>query len=162
MMIMDELITEFPFKDIVEIPHLDDNQNSSNSIHFTMSTNNDFLIEIDPDHNSSPNGVEKQCTYYDTSNEFNNAMSFQDNISILHTNICSSEHKLNDFMYYVNNLDIQFYFIGISETGATNYNDYLLNISNYNHEQCIRSNKKRGGDTSLYIHNDIQYKTRID
>ena len=25
-----------------------------------MSTNNDFLIEIDPDHNSSPNGVEKK------------------------------------------------------------------------------------------------------
>ena len=163
MMIMDELITELPFKDIVEIPHLDDNQNSSNSIHFRMSTNNDFLIEIDPDHNSSPNGVEKQCTYYyDTSNEFNNAMSFQDNISILHTNICSSEHKLNDFMYYVNNLNIKFSFIGISETWATKHNHHLLNISNYNHEQCIRSNKKRGGGTSLYIHNDIQYKTRLD
>ena len=26
---MDELITELPFKDIVEIPHLDDNHNSS-------------------------------------------------------------------------------------------------------------------------------------
>ena len=74
-MIMDELITELPFKDIVEIPHLDDNQNSSNS--FRMSTNNDFLIEIDTDHNSSPNGVEKQCTYHDTSNELNNAMSFK-------------------------------------------------------------------------------------
>ena len=59
-----------------------------------MSTNNDFPIEINPDHNSSPNGVEKQCTYYDISNEFNNEMSFHDNISILHTNICSSEHKL--------------------------------------------------------------------
>ena len=76
MMIMDELITELPFKDIVEIPHLDDNQNSSNSIHFRMSSNNDFLIEIDPDHNSSPNGVEKHCTYYDISNEFNNTMFF--------------------------------------------------------------------------------------
>ena len=59
MMFMDELITELPFNDIVEIPHLDDNQNSSNSIYFRMSTKNDFLIEIDPDHNSSPNGVEK-------------------------------------------------------------------------------------------------------
>ena len=35
-----------------------------------MSTNNDFVIEIDPDHNSMPNGVEKQCKYYVTSNEF--------------------------------------------------------------------------------------------
>ena len=127
-----------------------------------MSTNNDFLIEIDPDHNASPNGVEKQCTYYDTSNEFNNAMSFQDNISILHTNICSSEHKLNDFMYYINNLNIKFSFLGISETWETKHNDHLLNISNYNHEQCIRSNKKTGGGTSIYIHNDKQYKTRLD
>ena len=102
-----------------------------------MSTNNDFLIEIDPDHNSSPNGVEKQCTYYDISNEFNKAMTFQDNISILHTNICSSEHKLNDFMYYVNNLNIFFFFIGISETWANKHNDHLLNTDNYNHEQCI-------------------------
>ena len=29
-----------------------------------MSANNDFLIEIDPDHNSLPNGVEKQCILY--------------------------------------------------------------------------------------------------
>ena len=160
MMIMDELITELPSKDIVEIPHLDDNQNSSNNIHFIMSTNNDFLIQIDPDHNSSSKGVEKQCKYYyDTLNEFNKAMSFQDNISILHTNICSSEHNLNDFMYYVNNLDIKFYFIG--ETWATKHNDHLLNMSNFNREQCIHSNKKGGGGTNLYIHNDIQYKTRI-
>ena len=55
-------------------------------------------------------------------------MSFQDNISILHTNICSSEHKLNDFMYYVSNLNIKFSFIGISETWATKHNDHLLNI----------------------------------
>ena len=74
-----------------------------------MSTNNDLLIEIEPDHNSSSNGVEKQCKHYDTSNKFNKAMLFQDNISILHTNICSSEHKLNDFMYYVNNLNIKWY-----------------------------------------------------
>ena len=88
-------------------------------------------------------------------------MSFQDNISILHTNISSSEHKLNDCMYYVNHLNINFSFIGISETWATKHNDHLLNISNYNHEQCIRS-KKKGGGTSLYIHNDIQYKTRLN
>ena len=28
------------------------------------------------------------------------------------------------------------------------------------HEQCIRSNKKKGGGTSLYIYNSIQYKRR--
>ena len=89
-------------------------------------------------------------------------MSFQDNIAILHTNIRSSEHKLNNFMYYVNNLNIKFSFIGISETWATKHNGHLLNTSNYNHEQCIRSNKKSGGGTSLSINNDIPYKTRLD
>ena len=57
---------------------------------------------------------------------------------------------------YVNNLNIKFSFIGISETWATKHYDHLLNIYNYNHEQCIWSNKKRGGGTSLYIHNGIQ------
>ena len=65
-------------------------------------------------------------------------------------------------MYYVNNLNIKFSFIGISETWANKFNDHILNIQNYNHEQCIRSNKKKGGGTSLYIHNDIQYMTRVD
>ena len=94
--------------------------------------------------------VLKTVHYYDTSNEFNKAMSFQDNISILHTNICSSEHKLNNFMYYVKILNIKFYLIGISETWATKHNDHLLNIYNYNHEQCIRSNKK-GVVVQVYI-----------
>ena len=67
-----------------------------------------------------------------------------------------------DFMYYVNNLNIKCSFKCISETWATKCNDHLLSIYNYNHEQCIRSNKKRGGGTSLYIHNDTQYKTKID
>ena len=39
---------------------------------------------------------------------------------------------------------------------ATKHNEHHLNISNYNHEQCIDSNNKKGGGTSLYIHNDIQ------
>ena len=95
--------------------------------------------------------LKKRCKYYDTSFEFNKAMPFQDNISILHTNICSSKHKVNDFMYYVNNLNSKFCFIGISETWATKYNDHLLNISNYNHEQCIRSNKK-GVVVQVYIY----------
>ena len=30
------------------------------------------------------------------------------------------------------------------------------------HEQCIRSNNKKGGGTNLYIHNSIQYRRRGD
>ena len=50
-----------------------------------------------------------------TSIESNETVSYDNNISILHTNICSSIKKLNDFMYYINNLDTTFHFIGFSE-----------------------------------------------
>ena len=65
-------------------------------------------------------------------------------------------------MYYIDNWETTFHFIGISETWVTASNKDLLNIPGYSHEQCIRSNHKRGGGTSLYIHNQIQYKTRDD
>ena len=51
-------------------------------------------------------------------------------------------------------------FIGLSETWATEGNQDLLEIPGYENEQCICSNKKRGGGTSLYIHNSVQYKRR--
>ena len=33
--------------------------------------------------------------------------------NILHTNICSSINKLNDFMYYIHNLDTTLDYIGV-------------------------------------------------
>ena len=74
----------------------------------------------------NPNGLQKQCRYYDTSIEFNKTVDYVNNISILHTNICSSINKLNDFMYYIDNLDTTFHFIGLSETWATDNNKDLL------------------------------------
>ena len=68
---------------------------------------------------------------------------------MLHTNICSSSKKLKDLMYYIDNLNINFTFIGLSETWATESNQDLLEIPGYKHEQCIRSNNKRGGGTSI-------------
>ena len=73
-------------------------------------------------------------------------------------------------MYYRNTLNMKFSFICISVTWATKLMDHLLNISNYNHEQCIRPNNYDGGGgegfggTSFYniIHNAIQYKNIID
>ena len=61
-------------------------------------------------------------------------------------------------MYYINNLDTTFHFIWLSETCATDNNKDLLSIPGYSHEQCNRTNHKKGGGTSLYIHNQIQYK----
>ena len=127
------------------------------------STKNDILSDIDPDiNNLFPNDLKNQCKNYDTSIEFNKEIGKHNNISLLHTNICSSSKKLKDFMYYIDNLDTTFHFIGLSETWATNSNQDLLNIPGYSHVQCIRSNNKKGGGTSLYVHNNIHYKTRED
>ena len=65
--------------------------------------------------------------------------------------------QLNDFMYYINNLDTTFHFIGFSKTWATDSNKDLLSIPGYSHEQCIRTNHKKDGCTSLCIHSQIQY-----
>ena len=65
-------------------------------------------------------------------------------------------------MYNIDNLNTIFHFIGLSETWATKANQDLLDITGYSHEQCIRSNNKKGGGVSLYIHNSIQYKKRDD
>ena len=83
-------------------------------------------------------------------------------ISILHLNICSSQHKLTDLTYYLENLNATFSFIGISETWATNFNNHILNLPNYQHGQCIRSINNKNGGTSLYINKDIQYKNRLE
>ena len=70
--------------------------------------------------------------------------------------------KQNYFTYYIDNLNITFSFIGLSETWASEMNHDLLEILGYTHEQCIRTNKNKGGGTSLYIHNSIQYRGRSD
>ena len=139
------------------------NKYKYDKFNYIHSTNNDMLTNIDPDvNNMNPNSLKNQCKNYDTSIEFNETVSHDNNISILHTNICSSIKKFNDLMYYINNLDTTFHFIGFSETWATDSNKDLLSIPGYSHEQCIRTNHKKGGGTSLYIHNQIQYKKRDD
>ena len=150
-----------PFNSVADISLLDNIKNNCNECTYDkMSSNNDFLINIDHDHNIIRNGLEKQCKNYDTSIDFNNMCGSTINISMLHSNICSSAKKITDFKYYINNFNLDISFIGLSETWATTFNKDLLNIPGYRHEQCIRSNKKKGGGTSLYIHNTIQYKKR--
>ena len=118
-----------PFANLPEKIMLDDQQNNDDKTNYLHSTNNDMLADIDPDiNNMNPNGLQKQCRYYDTSLEFNKTVDYVNNISILHTNICSSINKLNDFMYYIDNLDTTFHFIGLSETWATDNNKDLLSI----------------------------------
>ena len=58
---------------------------------------------------------------------------FQNNITMLHTRICSS-NCFKDLMYYIDNLNINFTFIGLRETWASESNQDLLEIPGYSHE----------------------------
>ena len=103
-MITDKLLDEMPFRDVTEIMTLDNEQNNADNYMYTMSTNNDCLVKLDPDHNILENGTVKKCSNYDTSQEFNKTFSSEKNIYILHLNICSSQHKLTDLTYYLHNV----------------------------------------------------------
>ena len=112
--------------------------------------------------NLIPNCIQNQCKGYDISSELRKDICFQNNIVMLHTNICSSSKTIKDFTYYIANLNITFTFIGLSETWASEIHHNLLEIPGYTHEQCLCMNKKKGGGTSLYIHHSIQYRRRGD
>ena len=83
-----------------------------------------------------------------------------DNFSLIHMNIRSVRLHFSEFLSYLSTLNIDFSIIALSET-AINSNDINYVIPNYNVEMNYRK-KKKGGGVSLYIHNTLQYKNRID
>ena len=54
-MIMDKLLTEMPFRDVVEIATLDNERINAVNYMYNMSNNNDGLVKLDPDHNTFEN-----------------------------------------------------------------------------------------------------------
>ena len=105
-----------------------------------------------------PNGLDKQCKNYDTSRDFKNSLILVKHIALLHLNICSSTNKLRALEYILENLKFNLSFIGLSETWATIMNQDVLNITNYNHEQCIRNKKRKGGGQAFIY--TIVYSTK--
>ena len=62
LMITDKFLNEMPFRDVTEITTLDNEHNNEVNSMYNMSTNNDLLVEIDPDHNIFQNSVVKKCS----------------------------------------------------------------------------------------------------
>ena len=103
-MITDKFLTEMSFSDVAEIEILYNNErNNADKYVYNMTTHNDCLMELDADHNTLENCTVKKCNNYYTSLEFNKTFGSQNNIYILHLNICSSQHKLTDLTYYLEN-----------------------------------------------------------
>ena len=68
----------------------------------TISSNNDFFLNIDPDVQLSQHCAHQQCKYYD-SKLFNSKFSGTNLISMIHTNIRSSKKNLR---YFLCNIEI--------------------------------------------------------
>ena len=148
------ILDNLPFANVADNVVFDRNKNQNVYIDINNlpSSNNDVLNDIDPDiNNLIPNCIQNQCKGYDTSSELRKDICFQNNIAMLHTNICNSSKKIKYFTYYIDN----FNFRGLSETWASEINHDLLEIPGDTHEQCLCANKKKGGGPSLYIHHTI-------
>ena len=116
-----------------------------------ISSNNDFLADIDPDIQLAQSAIQNQCKQYN-SDEFNNSFSnLQNFLSMIHVNIRSSQKNLMDFICNLENLKIQFYFLVLSETWGTHDKAKLNIIQGYNHLYDTREQRK-GGGISYNIH----------
>ena len=85
-----------PFANVSENVMLNKNRSQNNYYYINSlpSSINDLLTDINPDiNNLKPNGLKNQCKSYDTSSELIKEACFQNNITMLHTNICSSSKK---------------------------------------------------------------------
>ena len=97
---------DLPFASVYENEMLDKiiTQNNYCDINSFPSSNNDILSDLDPDiNNLIPNGLKNECKGYETSSELKK-ICFQDKLTMLRANICSSSKKIKDFIYHINYL----------------------------------------------------------
>ena len=121
-------------------------------------SNNDVFKQIDPDLHM--HSIRQQCKSY-SEDEFNEKFADSQHISLIHVNIRSSKKNLRDFMCSINNLNIKFSFIVLSEIWGDS-NDAMLNvIPGYSHIYDIRESRN-GGGVSIYVVDCINYKKRLD
>ena len=128
---------------------------------------NSPLFETDPDINfysTIHNSNLKDCDYY-LEDTFNNKSSKLDitnhNFSLIHTNIRSAPKNLQAFDQYMENLNINFTVIGLTETWHTNATVGLYTFDGYNAEYHNRENR-RGGGVALYVKDNVEYYNRPD
>ena len=103
--------------------------NLINNSELYVRNNFDYLENIDPDVNLLDSDPIQKCNYY-SQPEFNEKFNNTNDLSILHTNIRSSKKNIKQFLWYVNNLNVTFGFIGLSEFwGGNNHTIETQSIS---------------------------------
>ena len=135
--------------------------NLINNRELYVRNNYDYLEDIDPDVNLLDSGSQQKCNYY-SQPEFNEKFNNTNDLSILHTNIRSSKKNIKQFLWYVNNLNVTFGFIVLSEVwGGNNHTIETQSIPGYTHTYDVRI-KRNGGGVSLYIKKHIKFIERHD
>ena len=97
------ILDNLPFANVADNVMFDRNMNQNGycDINNVPSSNNDVLNDIDPDiNNLIPNCMQNQCKGYDKASELRKDICFQNNIAMLHTNICSSSKNKRFCLLY--------------------------------------------------------------
>ena len=116
MATLSDKITGMPFAQVNDISMAYCMQkhgtNVSNKI---MSSNNDFLFDIDPDTQLSHTSAKDQCMYYDSDEFKSRFISTTETLSMVNVNIRSARKHLTDFVCSIKCLNWKFNFIILSE-----------------------------------------------
>ena len=139
---------------------------------FEITDTNDLhdlmpLLDIDPDLQFFHDLANLQnhtgnCQYYleDSLNK-KIANVTEKLFSLFHHNIRSLPRHYNEITSFIDNLNIAFTVIGLSETWLTTSNCDLYNFNGYNHVYQYREHRP-GGGVSIFILENINYVVRSD
>ena len=161
---MDENLQQLPFNRASDIESLfnndvlDINNLNINPID-TINDKFDHTIfsKIDPDIHANHTN---ESLYYDE-RTFNDNFHDINNLSFIHINICSIPKNFKNFEFFLTNLKHKFPIVCCSESWFKESSKDRYTPKGFNHIYDFRP-KKRGGGTSIFIRNEIQYETRED
>ena len=167
----------FPFNSIED----DDNiqleiRNHTNNMH-NIETLNEMIFQpfeindmeeindLDPDSNFYNPFINQNitgCKYYnfDQLNKETNSNSLN-HFSTFCFNIRSLPKNHRKLLTLLDTIDVQFSTLSLTETWLQDHNSELYEIDGFTHVSQIRSNKG-GGGVSIFIRNNISFKTRED
>ena len=90
-----------------------------------------------------------------------NVSKNSNSLSILNANVRSLSRNYSNFTHFLNNIDIKFSLLSLTESWLKHDNVALFSIRGYSHEYNLRQ-RKQGGGVSLFIANHINYVIRKD
>ena len=98
---------------------------------------------------------------YFNEDDFNKNFNNSNNLSFIHINICTVPKNFKKFELFLSNLKHEFQIICCSESRLKNSTKNRYTPKGFTHVFDYRE-KKRGGGTSIFINDSVQYEKRKD